>query len=120
MYEPRPEDWKSFAHAGRLRAATGQETHGVEVDYDTFEGLAPPDPADRHAVYHAVDLNFRLKPTGRAVDAGVVIPTVNDGFTGRAGPGRDGGRKAGAEVWAKVVERAAVLSLRPDSEATVS
>ena len=31
-----------------------------------------------------MDLNFRLKPTSKAVDAGVLIPTVNDGFTGRA------------------------------------
>jgi hypothetical protein len=31
-----------------------------------------------------VDLNFRLKPASKAVDAGVLIPTVNDGFLGRA------------------------------------
>jgi hypothetical protein len=84
LYEPRPEDWKTFATLADLRSATKQEAHGIEVDFDIFESLAPPDPAARHAVYHAVDLNFRLKPGGRAVDAGVVIPTVNDGFTGRA------------------------------------
>ena len=84
LYEPKPEDWKSFATLADFRAATMQETHGVEVDFDDFEDLAPPDPANRHAVYHAVDLNFRLKPTSKAVDAGVLIPTVNDGFTGRA------------------------------------
>ena len=31
-----------------------------------------------------MDLNFRLKPASKAVDAGVMIPTVNDDFTGRA------------------------------------
>jgi hypothetical protein len=31
-----------------------------------------------------MDLNFRLKPGSRAVDAGVPIPTVNEGFNGRA------------------------------------
>ncbi|MGC8642600.1 MAG: hypothetical protein ACP5XB_22310, partial [Isosphaeraceae bacterium] len=41
-------------------------------------------PTSRHAVYHAVDLNFRLRPTSKAVDAGVVLPTVNDDFKGRA------------------------------------
>ena len=46
--------------------------------------MTPPDPSKRHAVYHAVDLDFRLKETSKAVDAGVAIPTVNDGFTGRA------------------------------------
>ena len=43
-----------------------------------------PDPDTRHAVYHAMDLNFRLKPGSKAVDAGVHIPTVNDGFVGSA------------------------------------
>jgi hypothetical protein len=84
IYEPRPEDWKTFATLADLRAGTHQEAHGLEVDYDIFEDLAPPDPAQRHAVYHAMDLNFRLRPTGKAVDAGVAIPTVNDNFTGKA------------------------------------
>ncbi len=84
LYEPGPGDVKTFATLADFRAATGQEMHGIEVDFDDFESLAPPDPADRHAVYHAVDLNFRLKSTSKAVDAGERIPTVNDGFTGRA------------------------------------
>ncbi len=54
------------------------------MDFDCFERLAPPDPSKRHAVYHATDLNFRLKPGCKAVDAGVPIPNVNDGFAGRA------------------------------------
>jgi len=84
LYEPNPEDWKRFATLAELRAATKQETHGIEIDFDSFEDLAPPDPASRHAVYHAMDLKFRLRPESKAVDAGVVIPTVNDGFVGRA------------------------------------
>lgn len=83
-YEPKPEDWKKFPTLADFRAATKQEMHGIEVDFDDFVELAPPDPASRHAVYHAVDLNFRLRPTSKAVDAGALIPTVNDGFTGRA------------------------------------
>ena len=84
LYEPQPEDWKTFATLAEFRAATKQERHGIEVDFNDFEQLAPPDPLKRHAVYHAMDLNFRLKPGSKAVDAGVVIPTVNDGFTGSA------------------------------------
>jgi hypothetical protein len=30
-----------------------------------------------------MDMNFALKPTSKAVDAGVVIPTINDGFQGK-------------------------------------
>jgi hypothetical protein len=84
LYEPSSSDWKTFPTLADFRAATSQETHGVEVDFDCFERMVPPDPASRHAVYHAEDLNFRLKPGSKAIDAGVPIPTVNDGFTGRA------------------------------------
>lgn len=84
MYEPRPEDWRTFSTLDEFRAATGQEQHGLELDFDVFEQMIPPDPAKRHAVYHAKDLNFRLKPGGKAVDAGVLIPTVNDHFSGNA------------------------------------
>ena len=31
-----------------------------------------------------MDLNFRLKANSKAIDAGVVLPTINDGFTGKA------------------------------------
>lgn len=84
LYEPKPADWKTFPTLAGFRAGTGQEAHGIEVDYDVFEHLAPPNPAARHAVYHSIDLNFRLKAGGRAVDAGDRVPTVNDGFTGKA------------------------------------
>lgn len=83
-YEVGSSDWKSFATLAEFRAATGQEKHGFEVDFDIFEDLAPPDPKNRHAVYHAMDLNFRLKAGSKAVDAGVIIPTINEEFTGRA------------------------------------
>ena len=68
----------------QIQKAIRQETHSIEVDFDIFERLAPPDPAKRHAVYHAMDLNFRLKANGRAVDAGMRIPSINDDFTGKA------------------------------------
>jgi hypothetical protein len=84
VYEPRDDQWQALPDLAAVRQKTGQEQHGIEVDFDIFESLSPPDPARRHAVYHAMDLNFALKPAGAAVDAGVVIPTVNDDFHGRA------------------------------------
>jgi hypothetical protein len=84
LYEPAPEHWKNFRTLAELRAATGQEAHGIEVDFDIFERMTPPDPSERHAVYHAMDLDFRLKAASKAVDAGEAIPTVNEGFAGRA------------------------------------
>ena len=84
LYEPAADDWRTFATLSELRTGTGQETHSLEVDFDIFEKVTPPDPAQRHAVYHAMDLNFTLKPASKAVDAGVIIPTVNETFKGKA------------------------------------
>ncbi|MBY0507328.1 MAG: hypothetical protein K2X03_25665 [Bryobacteraceae bacterium] len=80
---PGKTEWKDFSTLAEFRAGTGQEMHGVEIDYDVFEKLAPPDPARRYQVHHAMDLNFRLKPNSKAVDAGVLLPTINDTFTGK-------------------------------------
>jgi hypothetical protein len=75
---------RGYKTLAELSAATGQEAHGVELDYDIFESLRPPDAATPRAVYYAVDLDFRLKAGGKAVDAGARLANVNDGFTGKA------------------------------------
>jgi hypothetical protein len=77
-------EMRTFATLGELKQATGQEAHGVELDYDIFENLAMPDINRRHHVYHSMDLNFRLKANSKAIDAGQVLPTINDNFTGKA------------------------------------
>ncbi|MCC6390410.1 MAG: hypothetical protein IT167_07390 [Bryobacterales bacterium] len=84
LYKNTRDQWKSFRTLAELQAATGQEKHGRELDFDIFEKMAPPDPTKRHAVYHSMELNFRLKANSQAIDAGVALPTINDGFTGAA------------------------------------
>ena len=86
-YDIEPKQAPRFKAVADLAAATGQETHGIEVDYDIFESLRPPSPPDSSKPgkpYDAVDLNFQLKAGGKAVDAGVRLPNVNDGFAGKA------------------------------------
>ena len=83
-YEPDRGDWKSYPTLAAFSKATGQEAHGREIDFDIFVKMTPPDPSKRHTVYHAMDLDFRLKPGSAAVDAGVVIPTLNEDFEGGA------------------------------------
>jgi hypothetical protein len=85
LYEAARDRWRNFATLADFRTATGQEAHGIEVDFDIFEKkMVPPDPTKRHAVYHVMDLDFRLISGRKAVDAGVAIPTVNDGYAGAA------------------------------------
>jgi hypothetical protein len=86
-YDRPANQAQRFKTLAELSAATGQETHGIEVDYDIFESLRPPatpDSSKPGLPYEAVDLNFTLKAGGKAVDAGVRLPNVNDGFAGRA------------------------------------
>ena len=83
-YELQQVRFTPFGSLAELRTATGQETHGIEVDYDIFENLRAPDVDKPHAVYHARDVDFRLKPTSKAVDAGIRLPNVNDGYAGKA------------------------------------
>ncbi|MCB1124429.1 MAG: hypothetical protein KJT03_22950, partial [Verrucomicrobiae bacterium] len=88
---PRGE-WEEFKSLEDFKKASGLEAHGITVDYNDFEDLQKPiqgpvgTPLGEMPgpVYHAVDLNFKLNPNGKAVDAGVIIPNVNDNFTGHA------------------------------------
>jgi hypothetical protein len=67
--------------------ATGQDQHSVLVDYDIFVKVTKLDAKDLATVqrlYKAEDFDFRLKPGSAAVDRGVVLPNVTDGFTGQA------------------------------------
>lgn len=64
--------------------ASGLETHGIELDYTIFENLRAPEATKPHAIYHATDLSFRLKLKGKAVNAGLELPNINDSFRGKA------------------------------------
>jgi hypothetical protein len=64
--------------------ATGQEKHSVLVDYDVFVNARMPDKSDPQRLYNPEDFDFRLKPGSVAIDSGILLPTINDDFTGRA------------------------------------
>ena len=42
------------------------------------------DPKTVQRLYDTKDLDFRLRPVSAAIDRGVVLPNVNDGFAGSA------------------------------------
>jgi len=78
---------RSFATLADYSKATGQDTHSVAVDYDVFVNVKHLDAQDTPNVqklYKAADLDFRIKPGSPAVDRGVALPTITDGFSGSA------------------------------------
>jgi len=80
----KPPVARKFAGLGALTEATGQEKHGVIVDFDAFQKARIPDRSDPQRLYSPSDFDFRLRPGSAAVDAGVELPTITDGFTGKA------------------------------------
>jgi hypothetical protein len=75
---------RRFKTLKEFSEATGQDRHSILVDYDIFQKVTPPDPADPRILYRPSDFDFQLRPGSIAVDAGVRLPNVNDGFTGKA------------------------------------
>jgi hypothetical protein len=78
---------REFATLAEFAAATGQDRNSVLVDYDVFVDvprLDARDVATVQKVYDARELDFRLRPRSAAVDKGTPLPTVTDGFAGRA------------------------------------
>jgi hypothetical protein len=91
-------DYNRFGHTAQLEArtfdtfadyvaGTGQDKNSLLVDYDVFVNVPKLDAQDAAAVqklYDAKDFDFRLKRGAAAVDRGTPLPTVTDGFAGRA------------------------------------
>jgi hypothetical protein len=75
---------RKFKSLEEYRQATHQEQHSVLVDFDVFVNVSAPDKTDPQRLYKPEDFDFRLKPGSRAVDAGTVLPSITDDFTGRA------------------------------------
>ena len=78
---------RGFASLAEYSRATGQDQHSLLVDYDVFMNVPPLDAQDVESVqkvYKAEDFDFRLRPESVAVDRGVVLPNVNEDFSGKA------------------------------------
>jgi hypothetical protein len=85
---PNPSlEVRRFGTLEEYTRATHQDQHSVAVDYDTFVNVPKLDAQDLkkvQKVYKAEDFDFRLKPGSAAVDHGVVLPNITDGFAGQA------------------------------------
>jgi hypothetical protein len=49
-----------------------------------FVNVKMPDKSDPQKLYNPADFDFRLKPGSAAVDAGMLLPTINDDYEGKA------------------------------------
>ncbi|MEO8593967.1 MAG: hypothetical protein ABI759_11660 [Candidatus Solibacter sp.] len=78
---------RRFKALDEYQKATGQDQHSILVDYDSFVNVPKLDGRDVKTVqrlYKAGDYDFRLKPNSPAIDRGVALPNVTDGYSGKA------------------------------------
>lgn len=78
---------RRFATLADYSRATHRDEHSIMVDYDVFMNVRKLDAHDFETLqklYKAEDFDFRLKPGSAAVDRGMVLSNVTDGFTGQA------------------------------------
>lgn len=75
---------RKFKTFDEYRAATHQDQHSILIDYDVFVNVHIPDRSDPQHLYKPNEFDFGLKPGSRAIDAGTELPSITDGFSGRA------------------------------------
>jgi hypothetical protein len=79
---------RRFGTLAEYSQATSQDLHSVIVDYDVFVNVPKLDAQDLKNVqklYNAADFDFSLKAGSAAIDRGVILPNITDGFAG-SGP----------------------------------
>jgi hypothetical protein len=85
-----PVDYKGMLLTRRFKSlkdyseSSKQELHSVLVEYDALVNVRIPDKNDPQHLYNPEDLDFQLRPDSKAIDAGILLPSINDDFTGQA------------------------------------
>lgn len=78
---------REYATLSEYSQGTGQDQHSIMVDYGDFMNVPALDAQDvpnLQNVYDASSFDFRLRPNSAAVDGGVNLPNITDGFNGSA------------------------------------
>lgn len=65
-------------------AATGQDTNSIRIDYSVFRDARAPDFSSPTRLVDPAEVDLRLARGSAAIDAGTVLPTITDGYTGAA------------------------------------
>jgi len=81
---PSPLTRRVFATLEAYSQATGQDRHSRILNYDVFVRAPVPDFSDPTRVVAADSIDMRLREGSAAIDAGIELPNVTDGFLGSA------------------------------------
>jgi hypothetical protein len=75
---------RNYATFESYQQGSGQDANSVLLDYGDFVNAQMPVLDDPTRLYDTEEVDLRLRRGSDAVDAGVVLPNINDGFNGRA------------------------------------
>ncbi len=75
---------QTFATLKAYAERTGQDSHSRMVDWSVFQKASPPAAGDPTRLYRPEDFNFSLREGSAAIDAGMPLPGITDGFAGKA------------------------------------
>lgn len=75
---------KAYDTLAAYQKGSGQDRHSITVGLGTFVNVKPTDPSDPRILYTPESMDFRLRSGSAAIDRGMVLPTITDGFSGRA------------------------------------
>ena len=85
-YRPTLET-RAFSTLEAYSSASGQDSHSIMLDYSVFTNVPRLDASDIASLqnlYNAEDLDFSLARGAAAIDRGMPLSTVTDGFSGAA------------------------------------
>ncbi|MBN2059156.1 MAG: hypothetical protein JW882_01960 [Deltaproteobacteria bacterium] len=75
---------QNFKTLEEYSKATGRDKNSIIIDYDIFFNVEQMNSDSITRIYKAEELDFRLKPGARALNAGCVLPNINDYYQGKA------------------------------------
>ena len=79
-----PREVRRFKTLAEYQRATGQDRNSRAVDYSVFVNARAPDLTDPTKLVSPDQVDLRLAPRSRAVDAGTELPGITAGFGGKA------------------------------------
>jgi len=74
----------AFDTLAAYQKGSGQDAHSITLGMDTFVNVHPTDESDPRVLYPPESMDFTLRPRSGAIDKGVDLPTITDGFKGKA------------------------------------
>ena len=75
---------RNFESFEAYQQGSGQDGNSILLDFDTFVNAQLPALDDPTKLYDPEVVDLRLQQSSDAIDAGVVLPNINDGYNGRA------------------------------------